>query len=649
MGSFVDIRDNEVYQTVTIGTQTWMSENFRGNFGQNVAYNNDNNNIPIYGRLYKGGTEHNEVDGQLNIAEVALIAPSGWHLPSQSEFQTLLAFIGSGSDSKLKSTSGWNSNGTDTFGFNVKPGGYREYNNGAFANIGTGAFLWGSDLFGNTHTLYALLIVGAPEAIQNPLAIDACCSVRFIKDDVASPTDITLSNNTINENIDTGSTVGSLSSTDGTVPFTYTLVSGTGSTDNTSFTISGNLLLSAISFNYESKSSYTIRIRSTDSTLSYTEKQFTITILDVNEIPTDITLYNNSINENVSIGTFITNIGTIDIDNGDTFTYGLVSGFGSDDNDSFSIINSELRSNALFNYENKNIYTIRIQTTDSGSLTYEKQFYINILDVNDTPVDINISNDTIQENSPINTTIGTLTTVDDDVNETFTYTLVTGTGSTDNSLFDITGDMLKTVSILLYNTKHTYSIRVRSTDSHNGSFDKIFNIHLTQITTTDITLSNNNVIEGALSNTVIGTITAVGNSPSYTFNVVNSEVFGISGNKLIVLDGSFLDRTTHIVYPIEIEAVDTVNGTFIKSFELNILIDPEASIITFIDPITSPELMTQVIRLKGVNFTLGGSPVITIDGTIVTQLITTDTSITCLIPSLSAGIYTLNVVNGMGK
>jgi hypothetical protein len=62
-------------------------------------------------------------------------------------------------------------------------------------------------------------------------------------------------------------------------------VSGTGDADNASFSISGNQLLSAAEFDYETKSNYTIRIRSTDQGGLYFEKSFVITILNVNDPP----------------------------------------------------------------------------------------------------------------------------------------------------------------------------------------------------------------------------------------------------------------------------------------------------------------------------------------------------------------------------
>ena len=52
------------------------------------------------------------------------------------------------------------------------------------------------------------------------------------------------------------------------VRFTYTLVTGTGSTDNGSFTINGNQLKTAASFNYETKNSYSIRVCTTDGLLA---------------------------------------------------------------------------------------------------------------------------------------------------------------------------------------------------------------------------------------------------------------------------------------------------------------------------------------------------------------------------------------------
>jgi hypothetical protein len=103
-----------------------------------------------------------------------------------------------------------------------------------------------------------------------------------------APTDIALSSTTVSENLPAGTAVGTLSTTDPDTgnTFTYALVSGTGSTDNALFSISGSTLLTAASFDYETKNSYSVRVRSTDQGSLYVEKAFTIAVTDANDPPT---------------------------------------------------------------------------------------------------------------------------------------------------------------------------------------------------------------------------------------------------------------------------------------------------------------------------------------------------------------------------
>ena len=102
-----------------------------------------------------------------------------------------------------------------------------------------------------------------------------------------APTDISLSPSSVAENLPTDTVVGALTSTDPDTgnTFTYSLVPGTGSTDNASFNISGSNLRTSVIFNYEFGNSYSIRIRTTDQGGLFFEKVFTITILNVNEAP----------------------------------------------------------------------------------------------------------------------------------------------------------------------------------------------------------------------------------------------------------------------------------------------------------------------------------------------------------------------------
>jgi len=121
---------------------------------------------------------------------------------------------------------------------------------------------------------------------SNSSAWDSTFSQRVIvRVDAApsntAPTDISLSSASIAESAAANTTVGTFSATDAQGgAMTFSLVSGAGSTDNASFVIVGNELKTAVTLDYETKSSYSIRVRATDSgSLTY-EEQMTITVLN---------------------------------------------------------------------------------------------------------------------------------------------------------------------------------------------------------------------------------------------------------------------------------------------------------------------------------------------------------------------------------
>ncbi|MGZ9674768.1 MBG domain-containing protein [Flavobacterium sp. GNP001] len=293
-----------------------------------------------------------------------------------------------------------------------------------------------------------------------------------------APTDMSLSVSAINENVAANSTVGTFSSIDADTAntFTYTLVSGTGDTDNASFNISGNNLTINASPDFETKSSYLIRVRTTDQDDLSFEKEFTITVNDRNEVPTDIALSNSVINENIPPESIVATLTTTDADISDRFIYTLVSGTGDTDNASFSISGIYLVNNASPDFETKSSYTVRVRTTDQGDLSFEKEFTITVNDRNEAPTDIALSNSVINENIPAESIVATLTTTDADISDKFIYTLVSGTGDTDNASFSISGIYLVNNASPDFETKSSYTVRVRTTDQDDLSFEKEFTI-----------------------------------------------------------------------------------------------------------------------------------------------------------------------------
>ncbi|RPH90130.1 MAG: cadherin, partial [Chroococcales cyanobacterium metabat2.561] len=97
---------------------------------------------------------------------------------------------------------------------------------------------------------------------------------------------------------------------------------------------------------------------------------------------------NNSVGENSPLNTLIGNFTTTDPDTGNTFNYSLVTGIGSTDNSLFTIDGNQLKTNAIFDYETKNNYSIRVKTTDQGGLSYEKQLTVNVNNIPEQRISI---------------------------------------------------------------------------------------------------------------------------------------------------------------------------------------------------------------------------------------------------------------------
>ena len=222
----------------------------------------------------------------------------------------------------------------------------------------------------------------------------------------------------------------------------------------------------------------------------------TISATGGNGAPTDIGISLSSVNENVAGNSTVGTLSSTDPDAGDTFTYSLVAGAGDTDNAAFNINGSNLRISASPDFETKSSYSVRVRSTDAGGLFFEKAFTITVTNVNEAPTDINLSASAINENVAANSTVGVLSSTDPDAGDTFTYTLVAGTGSTDNAAFNINGSDLRISASPDFETKSSYSVRVRSTDQGNLSFEKAFTI----------TVNNVNEAPSAGSVAVTGTV-----------------------------------------------------------------------------------------------------------------------------------------------
>jgi hypothetical protein len=391
------------------------------------------------------------------------------------------------------------------------------------------------------------------------------------------PTDISLSKTNIDDNAPANTVIGILSSTDPNPndTFQYSLIDTVNNPDNNFFTIvNGNQLQIVNSPSFTTKSSYTIRLRTTDKTNLSFDKTFTITVNNLP--PTDISLSKTNIDENVSLDTVVGTFSTVDLTPNDTFKYFLVQGFGSDDNGSFEITDNQLKIRTVPNSGIKPNYTIRVKTVDSSGLSFEKVFTIQVNNL--APTDIGLSKTDVDENVPANTVVGTFSTVDATQGDTFTYALVSGTGSDDNNSFQIVNNQLQIKTIPNSGVKSSYSIRVQTTDNSKQSFEKVFTIQVNNLAPTDIGLSKTNVDENVPANTVVGTFSTTDptQGDTFTYSLVGTSTTNPDNSFFTIVNGNQLQITavpnfgTKPSYSIKVRTTDKSGSTFDKVLTITV-------------------------------------------------------------------------------
>lgn len=151
--------DGNVYKTVKIGDQWWMAENLKTLHYQNgeaipnvtsnntwigiksgayCDYSNDDSKVETYGRLYNW----------YSVVDSRSIAPVGWHVPSDAEWNALVNYLGgvevAGGKIKEAGTNHWlspNTGATNESGFTALPSGNRGHL-GEFGAIQEATFFW---------------------------------------------------------------------------------------------------------------------------------------------------------------------------------------------------------------------------------------------------------------------------------------------------------------------------------------------------------------------------------------------------------------------------------------------------------------------------------------------------------------------------
>jgi hypothetical protein len=208
----------------------------------------------------------------------------------------------------------------------------------------------------------------------------------------------------------------------------------------------------------------------------------------------EILLSDTTILENLSADTIMGILKLPYMDTSETYTFKLVNGDGSNDADNgkFSIKGDTLKAQAVFNFEEENKLNIYIQCSNSAGESCKDALDIKVLDMNEMPTGIILSNDSITKDTEPGSVIGVFKTIDEDINDQYTYKLVekSDTSNLDNVSFEIDQDSLKSALDLDIEIKEEYDIYVQTTDSAGNTFSKSFTIKISDVVNDNTGIAN---------------------------------------------------------------------------------------------------------------------------------------------------------------
>lgn len=204
--------DGNIYKVVAIGKQYWMAENLKSTHYADgtalvdgisagditgdqttkyyFAYDNDESNVDIYGRLYTWAAIMNGSEGTNQVpSDVQGVCPDAWHVPSEAEWDELIYPLGgpdiAGGKLKARGYDYWlypNAGATDEFKFSALPGG-RRIPTGVYEKINYNGYFITTTLSGSNNPKTILFFHISSQAYYNVMPPpDWAHTVRCVKD-----------------------------------------------------------------------------------------------------------------------------------------------------------------------------------------------------------------------------------------------------------------------------------------------------------------------------------------------------------------------------------------------------------------------------------------------------------------------------------
>jgi len=367
---------------------------------------------------------------------------------------------------------------------------------------------------------------------------------------------LSLSGSNVTENV-AGAAIGTLAVADSDSGDSQSFVAS----DNRLEVVNGQLKLKdGVSLDHEGEPTVDVQVTATDTVGNQIAKTFTITVSDVNEAQTSLTLSNNSVAENAK-GAVIGTVLVADPDVGDKQTLSV-----SDNR--FQIVNGQLKlkSGVSIDYESEPHVDVKVTSTDKSGHQITQTFTINVGDVNEAQTGMSLSASKVTENSA-GAVIGALSVADPDAGDIQSFKV------SDNRFEVVNGQLkLKDGVSLNYESAASVNVKVTATDAANHQISKTFTIGVQDVNEaqTAMTLSAAKVFENA-AGAVIGTlkVTDPDKGDSQSFSVSDNR-FEVVNGQLKLKDGVSLDYEQASNVGVDVTATDTANHQITKTFSISV-------------------------------------------------------------------------------
>jgi hypothetical protein len=357
----------------------------------------------------------------------------------------------------------------------------------------------------------------------------------------------------IGENEAVGTVVGFFSAVDpdGNTSLRYYLYDANDTPGNAYFTLDLNgTLRTASVLDYEANASHLLRVRAYDDLLAYAEGNFTVAVLDVNEVvpnnpPTGLAHIGPlSVFENEAVGTVVDTFTAIDPDGNGNLRYYLYDG-----NESYAMSpNGALWTTRELDYETNSSHLIRVRVYDDDQAYAEGNFTVAVLDINESEpnplFDFNASALRVWENAPVGTYAGQFSSFGGEPNATVTFALNPDAAGAYLKFEINASGSLRTLVALDYEETSQWTLNVTALNDFDESASRSFVLDVTNLYEAPVNYSPSDITApDGLSikrndpvGTVVGTFEVfdINDSGFHAFELVGGE--GSADNALFFLD-----------------------------------------------------------------------------------------------------------------